>query len=155
MTPFKNHKNGFAFIEIMIAILLLAIFGTNLFMTQAKIFSNVWRTHDKVINTIESNLILPEFITKKIDAKKERKPFDTINIQKEIKNPPSKIQLVLKKINEKSEIFKDFENDVHLITQTIIRNDKKSQIISFLFTPPVEQKEQSSNTESSRGARTT
>lgn len=136
----------------MIAIMLLAIFGTSLFMTQTKILSTVSKTHNKVINAFQNAALIPEFITKKIDAKKQNKSFDTISINKQVKYPQMTIQTSVKKIPEKSELFKDFGNYVTLVNQTIIRDDKKNHTISFLFTPPIEKKEESVAKSIAKGA---
>lgn len=144
MTPFKSHKPGFSFIEIMIAIMLLAIFGTSLFMTQTKILSTVSKTHNKVMNSLFFATSKSDLITKKLDAKKQNKSFETITITKEISYPQLTVQTLVKKIPEKSDLFKDFGHDVMLVNQTIIRDDKKNSVISFLFTPPIEKKEDSS-----------
>lgn len=142
MIHFNSHKPGFSFIEIMIAIMLLAIFGTSLFMTQTKILSTISKTHNKVINAFQYAASIPELITKKIDTKKQNKSFDTITINKQIKYPQMSIQTSVKKIPEKSELFKDFKNSLMLVNQTITRDDKKNLMISFLFTPPIEKKEE-------------
>jgi len=146
MIHFKNHNPsilpGFAFIEIIIAIILLAIFGSSLFMTQARIFSTVARAHNKVVQTLQSTAMLPEFILKKMDTVKEKKPLESIILHKEIKYPPIIIDEKIKKIPEKSELFKDFGNYLQLVDQTIDYDDKKSHMIRFIFTPPVEKKDE-------------
>lgn len=142
MIHFNNHKPGFSFIEVMIAILLLAIFGTSLFITQAKIISTVSKTHSKVINAFLYTTSLPELITKKIDAKKQNKSLETISINKKITYPEATIQTSVKKLSEKSELFKDFGNYLTLVNQSITREEKTSHIVNFLFTPPIEKKEE-------------
>ena len=136
MMHFKNHNPGFAAVEVMISILLLATFGTSLFMTQAQIFAKVAHTHRKVMSTILSATIFQEFAEKISNAKKQKKPFDEIAIHKEIKYPDATINLIVKKIPEKSELFKDFSECLQLVDQTITINDKQNRMVTFLFAPP-------------------
>ena len=139
MIIFKNHNAGFAFLEIMIAITLLAIFGTSLFMTQANIFKNISRTHRKVMDCILRPTIWPDFIIKKIEAQKEKKDLNLITIDKEIKAFATTLQLKIKKIPEKSVLYQDFGDYLQVVDQTIMKDDKKNHMISFLFNPPPAQ----------------
>ena len=82
----KNHKQGFAFIEIIVSIALLAVFGTNLFISQAQIFSNIKKTHRKVLDVMLSSNIIPDFIKQLSDTKKEQKPLNSIIINKDIQS---------------------------------------------------------------------
>lgn len=152
MIRFKNHNSGFAFIEIMIAIALLAVFGTNLFMTQGQLFANVARTHYTVIKTLLTSIIAPDFLLKLADTKKAKKPTDTIIIDKDIQYPSAHCHLEIKKIPEKSALFEDFHNYLQLVEQTVIYNDKKSRFVTFLFNPPPPKENEATKTVA-KGAR--
>lgn len=148
---FKNHNPGFIFIEIIVAIALLAVFGTNLFISQAQIFSNINKTHRKVLDVMLSSSIIPDFIKQLSDTKKEQKPIDSIVINKDIQS--AQIHIEIKKIMDKSELFENFENYIQIVEQTIIYDNKKNKMISFLFTPP-QTKENNSPKQTNTGVTT-
>lgn len=146
MMHFKNHNSGFAFIEIMVAIALLAVFGTSLFMTQGQLFANVAKTHRKVIETMLTSITSPDFLCKLVNAKKEKKSADTITVDKKIEYPAAHIHLEVKKIPQKSPLFEPFKDCLQLIEQTMFLDDKKSRIVTFLFNPPIPKKNEPTKT---------
>lgn len=139
MTPFNNHKPGFSFIEIMIAIMLLAIFGSSLFITQTKMLSTVSKTHSKIINTLQWAAMIPDFIIEKVNAEKQKKPFETISVNKKILYPEMTAQVSVSKIPENSDLFKKIGNYLVFANFTITRDDNTNHMINFLFNPPVEK----------------
>lgn len=145
MMNFKNlnQKIGFAFIELMIAIAILAIFGTSLFMTQARIFSTVTKAHKKFIYSLKLQETLPELTLKKITLLQQKKSLDQLSLKKDFPPSPLTVSISLKKISEKSSLPKNLEANLQLIDQSILEDEKiKDQMISFLYIPPVPKQEE-------------
>jgi prepilin-type N-terminal cleavage/methylation domain-containing protein len=61
MMHLKNRNPGFSFIEVMIALTLLAIFGSSLFFTQTSLFAKLIKTHTTFINMLETDQQLLKF----------------------------------------------------------------------------------------------
>lgn len=139
MIRFKSLKPGFSFLEVMIAIVLLAIFGTSLFQIQAYIFSNTSKSHHKTVALLELDKVVPDFALKCFNSLKEKKSISKLSLQKELQNTNATIAITTKPIDEKSSLFKDFSNAAKVINKTIIIDDKKEQAISFAFIPPTQK----------------
>lgn len=139
MIHFKNHKPGFSFIEIMIAIVLFAIFGTSLFKIQTSIFSNTAKAHNQSIKILESLKILPEFDLKLFNNARQEKSNQYISVQKQITQPIISLSIQTKSIPEQSTLFKDFHKFVQIIDQTTIYEKKETKIISFITNIPKDE----------------
>lgn len=141
MKPFKSLNPGFSFIEIMIAMILFAIFGTSLFQIQTYIFSNTAKAHNKTLPIIKSSLMLSEFELKKFNANKEKQPIDKITIQKQFQQPDLAVTLTVNAIHEKSALFKDFAHAAKQVQQKINFDNKQEKVVTFTFDPPLPQEE--------------
>ena len=142
MAAFKNRNlTGFAFIEIMIAITLLSLFGTTLFLIQSNIFANVARTHIKVLNLIRAQSLRTTFYTKKMNLLQQKKSFAELKFDKEFKEPHMTIKIEVKKIPEASELYKKFTQSLLLVDQTITIQDKIFHNISFLYQPELKEEQ--------------
>ena len=135
MKHFKHRKAGFSFLELMIAITLLSIFGTTIFMLQSNIVEKTYRTHitstiQRYIDTIE-----PDFMLKKMQHLHQKLPLDSIVITKNITNPAIDITLRVKEIPEQSSLHKDFGKYIRIVDQELTTNTSKKNIVSFTFAP--------------------
>ena len=163
MMPFKNHKknspslknkkgalslfSGFAYIEIMVTVALLAVFGTNLFVTQAHIFSNIRRTHRTLLSDNISTLDLPEFFLKIINLTKDKKPIESIELNKEYQQYNASLKITLNKLSEKSAFLKNFKDIVQIIDKTVQFDQKQYSFKTFLFTPPPPKEDEAKDKE--------
>jgi len=132
----KNLKPGFSFIEIMIAMIIFAIFGTSLFQVQAFIFSNTAKAHNKTMYLLKSSQVMAEFQLQKFNTLKENKSIDTLVIQQKFQDPETSISLTVKSIPEKSSLFKDFAHAAKIIEQLTTIDNKQDKMISFTYSPP-------------------
>ena len=104
MIPFKNLKPGFSFIEIMVALTLLGIFGSSLFLVQSTIFSKVLKTHQSLFFNQDIVYDLFQLKNKIYQSVLEKKPVDEITIKDDKKNPDRTINIKLLKISDQSEL---------------------------------------------------
>lgn len=144
MIHFKNHKPGFSFIELMIAITLLSIFGTTLFMIQATVFSKTSRAHNKVVTMLELNKLRSSFELEKFNLQQQKQSINSMSINKELANPPLNIKLRIKQLPENSALFKDFSKNIRLIDQEVTIDTIKDHLIIFVFTPPIQETKEAS-----------
>ncbi len=147
MIHFKNHK-GFSFVEMMIALTLLAIFGSSLFMMQSNLLTRLFKTHINIVNLFEMDKQMLQFNQKLQDDLAEKKPIETINMHKDNQKPEYILDVKIKPIGQNSALFKNFDKKIGII-QTIIQQDKKiSTWHTFAYIVPPEKKDQEKNTTS-------
>lgn len=134
MTPLKNHKkNGFSFIEIMVAMTLLAIFGTSLFLTQTNLFQKLLKTHTTVINLFETDQQLLKFHQQVQQALQQKKSPESVTVHHENQNPSYVTDIKVKRFSNNSKLFKDFEKTVGLVQATIKQDSKSEDWWSFMY----------------------
>ncbi|MBI2353320.1 hypothetical protein HYV11_03725 [Candidatus Dependentiae bacterium] len=144
---FKNHKLGFAFIEVMIAVMLLALFGTQLFFSQSTIFSKITKMHAKIMTVLRLQSILPEINIQKLNLLKQKKSLQELSLKKDFSYPSQTIVFNIKKISDKSELFKKFNKTLRMVEQTVTEYDLvKEKAISFLYVPLVVTEESAKET---------
>jgi prepilin-type N-terminal cleavage/methylation domain-containing protein len=127
---------GFTFMEIMIALMILSIFGSSLFMMQATIFQKVEKPHIAVETLLELDR---EMINLKVEidqAIKEKKELKTIKLLRQKQNPDRIIDISITSIKETSSLFKKFGKNVSIVQATTTQGKHVDQWITFLFTPP-------------------
>ncbi|MCX5923129.1 MAG: prepilin-type N-terminal cleavage/methylation domain-containing protein [Candidatus Dependentiae bacterium] len=133
----RRLMSGFTFMEIMIALMILSIFGSSLFMMQVTIFQKVEKPHVAVENLLE---IDREMINLKVEidqAHKEKKELRAIKIHRQKQNPDQTIDISIEAIKETSSLFKKFGKNVSFVQATTAQGKHSDQWITFLFTPPV------------------
>ena len=145
MIPFNNHK-GFSFIEMMIALTLLAIFGSSLFMVQSQLLKSLVKTHINVISLFEMDKQMLQFNQKLQNELAEKKSIETINLHKENQKPAYKFDAQIKPINKNSALFKKFDKKIGIIQTTIEQDSKKSTWHTFAFIMPPEKNDKASLT---------
>ncbi len=127
------------FVEIMIAIFLLAIFGTSLFVTQAKIFAVCAKTHAKVAYIAQSDALRTDFAVQLARAARDKKSFDTIAIDKTVSYPPSTVHLSLQPFASDTEVYQKFEKQMRCVMVTSSIGDIQYSKGSFLWTPDLKK----------------
>ncbi len=137
-TKAKNNLMlpGFTFIEIMIALMLLATFGTSLFMMQATIFQKVSKPHSTVASLLELDQEMINLKMQIVQAFKDQKELTSIKIHTQKHDPERSIDIVIKPIKETSALFKKFGKNVSVVQATTTREKQKNEWFTFLFTPP-------------------
>ncbi len=144
MIHFKNHK-GFSFIEMMIALTLLAIFGSSLFMMQSNLLTRLFKTHVHVINLFEMDKQILQFNQKLQDDLAEKKSLDAINLHKKNQNPEYVLDAKVKAINQNSALFKNFDKKIGIIQTTIQQDRRSSTWHTFAYIVPPEKKDSKSD----------
>lgn len=138
MMRFKNLKEGSSFIEMMVALTLLAIFGTSIFMVQSTIFTKIFRTHQTAQINQDVTQELIKLKTKIQQTVLQKKEVDTISSQETKKNPGRKIDLTLQKIPESSALFKTFEKNIRIVQNSITyENNNKITWFTFTYIPAI------------------
>lgn len=144
MIPFKNLKYGFSFIEIMIALALLGIFGSSIFLVQNNIFSKIFKTHQSLF--FNQDIIYDSIQLKnKIHlAVLEKQSVDSITIQESRKNPDRKMTIKLLPISSDSEL-KSFSKNLRIVQSSATYNDQRTiQWFNFIYIPKLTKEEEKS-----------
>lgn len=134
MIHLKNHKPGFSFIEVMVALTLLAIFGTSIFLTQTSLFSKLLKTHTTFNNMLETDQQLLKFNQQIQQALIEKKSIENITLHHENKNSGYITDIKIKSLQPNSQLFKNFEKKIGLVQATITQDNKSETWWSFIYT---------------------
>lgn len=148
----KNHKPGFSFIENMVAITLLAIFGTSLFLTQTSLFDKLLKTHTTIINLLETDQQLLKFHQQIQEALQQKKSPESVTLHHENKNPHYVTDIHVKRFSNNSKFFKNFEKTVGLVQATITQDNKSEQWWSFMYLVAPKKGTSESNAKSAKDA---
>lgn len=140
MSHFKNH-NGFSFIEMMVALTLLSIFGTSLFLVQTNIFSKVSKTHQSITNMFELDKHIFKFNQEIQTALQQKKSVDKLTFHHKDKKTDTVINIKIKAMDQNSKLFKEFGKNIRLV-QASISHGKQTEVWSnFIYIPPADKKE--------------
>lgn len=147
MIPFKNHNNvhnnalpGFSFIEVMVAITLLAIFGSSLFLVQTSLLSKLTKTHSAVINVLELDKQTTEWNLKVQQAFQDKKTAETIKLHEQHTNPDYTIDITCNPIHKDSILFEDFSEKLFVVQTTMKHDKNQDSSWTFLYFPPHDEK---------------
>jgi prepilin-type N-terminal cleavage/methylation domain-containing protein len=141
MISFKNLKSGFSFIEMMVALTLLAIFGSSIFLVQSDIFSKIFKTHQAADTNQDVIQELIKLKTKIEQTVLQKKEIDAIALHETKKNPNRKIDLTLKNIPENSTLYKTFGKDIKIVQSSITyENNYKVTWHTFTYIPKIVEK---------------
>lgn len=134
------NRSGFTFIEMMIALTLLATFGTSLFLVQTNILSKVFNTHR--LFTYSNDILQQQFDLhmKLQQAVLQKKSIDTIKIEAKKKNPERTVTVTMKQIPEQSSLHKSFGKQVRFVQTTITHEQYKDTWYSFEYIPELDEK---------------
>lgn len=136
--PLSSSTPGFSFIEVMIAITLLAIFGSSLFLVQTSLLSKLTQTHTAVINALERDKQMAQWNLKVQQTFLDKKTAETIKFQEEHKNPDYTVEIKCNPIHKDSVLASDFSEKLFIV-QAIIKDGKKQDSSwTFLYFPPHE-----------------
>jgi len=144
-------RAGFTFIEIIIALTLLTIVGTSLFMMQSTIFQKLTKAHSSVSNLLEIDKEIIDFKLALAQALQEKKNVADVKIHQEKQNPDIKLDIVIKPIAQSSQLYKNFSKNVFMVQATATRDKQEDQWFSFLYIPPKPEKEEAPSTKSPKG----
>ncbi|MBP9764912.1 prepilin-type N-terminal cleavage/methylation domain-containing protein [Candidatus Babeliales bacterium] len=145
MIPFKNKNTGFSFIEMMIALTLLAVFGTSIFLVQANITSKVFKTHTALQPSYDMNYLLYQLNNKILQATIRKEDVNALSVSVEHKNPQETITLTLHPIAEKSELYKPFSKHIRAVHITQKTNDSTKVIHTFAYIPTIKNDDKNKN----------
>jgi prepilin-type N-terminal cleavage/methylation domain-containing protein len=142
---FKHLKSGMSLIEVIIAIAILAIFGTSLFLMQEYLYDRMHISQKKLIANLQMQSQLITYQTNILKELFEQNGPVEKSLQEQIKEFTHPDMII--KINSRSDFsagadqketsFKDFKN-LHLITAQAEHDEKeygKSYI--FMYIPEV------------------
>lgn len=145
MMLFNNHNNaprstlpGFSFIEVMIAITLLAIFGSSLFLVQTSLLSRLTKTHTQVINTLELDKQMAEWNLQVQQAFQDKKTADIIKLHHEHTNPYYTVDIKCNHMSKDSALFEDFHEKLFIVQATLKHDNKQDSSWTILYFPPHE-----------------
>lgn len=129
----NKEVGGFTFIEVIIAITIVGLILTSLFGLQTTMFKNIINGHFRTSRLFFlKNFLLDEDNLKK--AKKEKKV-----IERDLTDPKMKMKYELKKVDEKSNLVKNFKN-VSLIKVTGtwqgLRAQQEESFIRLVYIKP-------------------
>lgn len=144
-SPGRQLTPGFSFIEIMVAITLLAIFGTSLFLTQTSLFSRLLKTHTTFINLLETDQQLLKFNQQIQQAFQEKKSIDAVFLHHENKNPAYTMDIKIKPLQPSSKLFKDFGTNLAFIQATIVQEKQSETWWNFVYTVTPEDQAKKDN----------
>jgi prepilin-type N-terminal cleavage/methylation domain-containing protein len=154
MIPSKNH-NGFSFLEMMVALALLAIFGSSIFLVQTNLFDKLRRTHETIINTLALDQYVLQFQQKTLIALSEQQKAESITLQHDHHDPDYTVDIKFKPIAQESKLFKRCNGNVSWVQATVTQ-DKNPQLWSLLmYTKPDEKKEAAKDTKAQDAKATT
>ncbi len=140
---FLQSHGGFTFIEIIVALALLSIMGTSLFLMQSTIFQKLTKSHNVVSNLLQIEKEMIDFKLALAQALQEKKSMAEVTIHQEKHNPDMKVDVVVKPIQESSKLYKQFSKNVFMIKAAITKDQQQNQWVSFLYVPPKpEEKEE-------------
>ena len=146
MRPFKNLKSGFSFVEIMIALTLLGIFGSSLFLVQSNIFSKIFKTHQSLFFNQDIMYDSVQLKNKIHQAILKKESIDNLTIQENRKNPERKISLKLIPISKESELA-PFSKNLRLIQSSATYDDQRViEWFNFVYIPKLTKEEAKSLT---------
>lgn len=144
MIPFKNLKSGFSFVEIMIALALLGIFGSSIFLVQNNIFSKIFKTHQSLFFNQDIMYDSIQLKNKIHQAVLEKQSVDSITIQENRKNPDRKMSIKLLPISNESEL-KSFSKNLRIVQNSATYNDQRTiQWFNFMYIPKLTKEEEKS-----------
>lgn len=145
MIPLQS-RSGFTFIEIIIAIALLTIVGSSLFMMQSTIFQKLEKSHHAVSNLFEIDKEMINLNLALAQALQEKKGIKDVKIHKEKHNPDITIDVVIKSIQESSQLHQKFSKNVFMVQSTVKKDQQQNQWFSFLYIPPKQEETPSAKT---------
>ncbi len=156
MIHFKNLKQGSSFIEMMVALTLLAIFGSSIFLVQSNIFTKIFKTHQTALINQDVTQELITLKTKIQQTVLQKKEVDVIALHEVKKNPERKIDLTLQKIPASSSLFKTFEKNIRIVQNTITyENNRKATWFTFTYIPVIQKQAKNDTAISTNSAQVT
>ena len=135
MIPSKINKSGFTFIEMMIALTMLATFGSSLFLVQSNMLAKVFTTGKLVLYSDDTVGPQQKFIQKVQQTILQKKSADAVTIEEKKENPERTVTVKTNQINEQSSLYKQFGKRVRIMKTTILHDGQTSNWFKFLYIP--------------------
>lgn len=140
MMHLKNHK-GFLFVEMMIALTLLSIFGSSLFLVQTNLLEKLLKTHTTITKMFELDKQLLQFTQDMQFALSQKKNIDSIRLHHENKSPEYMVDIKIKNITPSSKLFKNFGKNVALIQASIAQDNRSDTWWNFAYIKTPDKKD--------------
>lgn len=140
MMNLANKQLGFSFIEITIALTLLSIFGTSLFVSQSTVLTKLIRTHLQVVQSGDGALALQQLHLKMAQAALKKEDSTSVKVSLTLQNPEREIAAQLQPISEKSSLYKTFAKKVRLVKITSTLNGKQHHVYALQHIPQLNPK---------------
>ena len=87
MTPSKFRKNGFMYLEVVFAVVLLGVFGSTLFMSQSYVVRRIARSHVSMKAYSEMDSLILEYKMKMKQAELGEQSILIPTITRSLQNP--------------------------------------------------------------------
>lgn len=133
MIRFKNNVGGFTLIEAMLAVAIVALVMTPLFILQNRVFLGVTHAGHTTARFIAARNFLIETAEKNL-----KKDVPEFTLEKKIEDPLTFLKYEIKPVTKESAIGKKF-NNVHKESVTFTWQDgtatKKDTLVSFMYRP--------------------
>ncbi len=129
----------------MIAITLLAIFGTSIFLTQASLLAKLQKTHTTIINLLETDQQLLKFHQQIQQTLQQKKSPESVMLHHENKNPSYLSDIKVKRFSNNSKFFKNFEKTDGLVQASITQDNKTENWWSFIYIAAPKEDEKKEN----------
>lgn len=118
----KNHK-GFSFIEMMVALAMLAIFGTSIMIVQTSLFEKLIKGHTKLLNMFVIDQYIVQFNEQVQQALQDKTSVETIALHHDNKNPEYTVDIKINPVATESALAKKFGSNIG-ITQITVKNNE-------------------------------
>lgn len=148
----QQVQDGFLFIEMMVALTLLATFGSSLFVVQTNVLQKLFKTHTTITKMFELDKQLLQFTQDMQFALSQKKTIDSIKLHHENKSPAYVVDINMKNIAQTSKLFKNFGKDIALVQATIKEDNRSDSWWHFAYIKTADTKD---DTQKSSAKKTT
>lgn len=131
-------QQGFTFIEVMVAIMLLATFGISLFTVQTNILSKILMTHRQLVYSNDIQKEEFDYLMKLQQAILQKKSPDQVTIQTTKNNPARTVTVTMKPIAEESSLYKTFSKQVRILETKIAHDKYQDTWYSLVYIPELQ-----------------
>lgn len=123
---------GFSFIEMMMAIALLSIVGTSLFLVQSGLFTRLQKAHESVSHMLLLQKTMTEFHETVAQVLKNKQNLFAVKLNKENKNPDFSIAVTIKQPKGSIKVLDKATENIGVINATITDHKKTDIWYSFV-----------------------
>ena len=142
-------RDGFLFIEMMVALTLLATFGSSLFLVQTNVLEKLFKTHTTITKMFELDKQWLQFTQNMQFALSQKKPIESIQLHHTNKNPDYVVDIKMKNIAQSSKLFKNFGKYAALVQASITQDNRSDTWWSFAYIKTPDKKDKDEAKQSS------